>query len=390
MAADLQLARQQLEERFGLAMPAVSEAELLAAVAAAGAFEGAGFLDRLVDALPIDESSLFRHPELWRWLEQNALVGLVERALGGGAPVRILSLGCACGQELFSALILAARLLRARGVPRGFEGPFVRGLGIDASAARVARARSGRLNAWSVQRAAADWVGDAAKPAGELGEYQLEAALLALADFECGNVLERVRPGAGVDGFDLVLCQNVFIYFRAELAGAVLAALVEGLSPRAVLALAPVEAHLLALPGVAERCESTAFVGVVRRRSPGATAAPVAPRLPRAPAVAVAPKVAAAAVQRLVEEALQAASGGRVSEGLACARAALTADPSCLVAQLVLGRILLSVDRRGGRRVLEALQRRAAALRPDAQVPLSDLSVEQLSRAASLLLGTSG
>jgi predicted Zn-dependent protease len=96
-----------------------------------------------------------------------------------------------------------------------------------------------------------------------------------------------------------------------------------------------------------------------------------------------------ASLKRLLDQALGASARGQVAEALGLAQAACAADPSSLLAQLVLGRILLAVDRVKGRRVLEALHRRASTLRPDAPVPLADLSVEQLSRAASLLLRSS-
>jgi chemotaxis methyl-accepting protein methylase len=385
-AEDIEQVRRQLEERFGLALPTLSAADLASAVAASGPPEQPGFFERVLDALPIDESSLFRHPELWRWLEREVLTGWVDRAMGGGPPVRILSLGCACGQELFSALILCDRLLRARGAVRGFEGRLLRGKGVDASPARIARARSGRLNAWSVQRAPPEWLAGAVAAAQEVGQYDLDPTLLAMAEFEQGNVLDVVRGGQGLDAFDLVLCQNLFIYFRGETARDVLAALVAGLAPRAVLALAPVEAHLA---GMVPGCEPTSFVGVVRR-------AGRAPPPPAPPPVKVAratlPKTSVlpdASLKRLLDQALGASARGQVAEALGLAKSACAADPSSLLAQLVLGRILLTVDRVGGRRVLEALHRRAATLRPDAPVPLADLSVEQLSRAASLLLRSS-
>ena len=390
-------ARRELECRYGLALQAITDREIASAVTGSQK-EMASGLGQVVDRLPIDESSFFRHPPLWEWLEQSVLPGLLDRAMETGRPARILSLGCAAGQEVYSVAMLAHQLLQARGVMSAMAWKFVQVKGVDASPQRVAQARAGVFNAWSVQRAPESRVRDYLLPdASAPGTFRVQPLLRPFCTFEEGNVLEFASGESPLDGYDLVLCQHVFIYFREEVAARALRGLASATDPEALLVVAPVEAHLLeGLP-----LERLPFVGAARLGRRGAPTAGAAAHVPtpRRPALraarprALTPSLPtrdddrAQRLERYLRSALEHSSRGRLTEALQSARAACSVEPGDLMALLVTGQVLLRTDPVEGRRVLAQLLERASGLEQDAPVPLADeLTVAQLSRAARLLL----
>ena len=407
--------RLALERRYGLALEGLTEDQIAAALSSALAAAGPEvepadprLLALVVDRLPIDESWFFRDDALWDWLRLELGPELLERAALKGRVVRALSLGCSSGQEAFSLAILFQGLLEAVGIPGSSAAEFVEVTGLDPSPARIAQAREGVVNGWSVQRSRPEWLrGRVEHAGGEDGRMRVDGSIRAMCRFEPGNVLDVMAPGNGaLGGYDLVLCRNVLIYFRAALAAEVVAAMGEALDPRAVLVVSAAEAHLLE---AAPRLEPLGQLGAARARRPGGPAkdarreagarrtasarrarpARKAPR-PPAPGAEAAPSPAPRR-RHLAEEhlqrALEHAGAGRGRDALREARAALFLEPRHLLLRLLVGRELLPHDRARGRQVLSDLLEHASLLPPEADVPFAPgLSIAQLARAARLLL----
>ena len=68
----------------------------------------------LVEALGINVTGFFRDPGVWLFLEEVALPPLVDEKESAGEGLRALSLGCAGGQEAYSAAMLLAELVEGR------------------------------------------------------------------------------------------------------------------------------------------------------------------------------------------------------------------------------------------------------------------------------------
>lgn len=389
------LARRALESEFGLALEAVTNDEIARAVGTAAGdlevnWEDRTFLARLLDELPIDESSLFRNDLLWRWLAAE-LPAWLDTAMGRGRTFRALSLGCSSGQEVFSVAMLLVSELRRRGVLSGSAAEHARVWGVDASEARVNAARQGGVRAWSVHRAALEWTGGFLTPdPADATRFLVDPAVRAITFFERRNLLELVENPADVGGHAMVLCQHVLVYFREETALRVLRRLAQACDPGTVLVLSPVEAHLL---GQVEELERLPYVGAARRRGAVLTRAPVraAPRPPVHRAVPPAAPPARdphAAAGEYVRQALELVAAQRPEEALAAARAACIEEPGHLVARFLVGQALLSIDAAQGRRVLRELSLEVALLEPGTALPSAvELSVEQLASAVRLLLG---
>jgi chemotaxis protein methyltransferase CheR len=391
--------RRHLEAAYGLALEGLTGEQIASAVSAAHRAEpatepgDAAWLARVVDRLPIDESWLFREEELWSWLRDEAGPALLERAVALGRPVRVLSLGCSTGQEPFSLAILFQELLERTGLPGSAASAYVTVTGIDSSPARVELARSGAVNAWSVQRSRREWLrGRVVLEDPQTGRHRVDPTIRAMCRFEVGNLVElAARGNAALGGADLVLCRNVLIYFRPAEAERIAGELGRGLDPGAILAFSATEAHLIAASG------ALAPLGLLGAGRAGVIAEPVArarggrpsrPRSPRRePASGPRPRPPSDAVAAHIRVAVEHARAGRGFEALREARAALFHDPTQLFPRLLVAEQLLGVDGARGREILRELLEQAARLPQDSSVPLADgLSVAQLADAARLLL----
>lgn len=190
----------------------------------------------LLDAVTVQETRLFRLPAQCAALAA-LLPGLADRARAEGRALRLLSAGCASGEEAFT---LAALALDAA------AGAAVEVLGVDVCRPALAAAAQGRLSP-----SLADPV--ALIPPALRGEFpggQPSPALRAATRFRRAN-LHRDLGATGP--FDVVFCRNVLIYLTETARAALLARLVAALGPGGVLGLGPTDRHP---PGLVHRGEN--------------------------------------------------------------------------------------------------------------------------------------
>jgi chemotaxis protein methyltransferase CheR len=177
-------------------------------------------LDRLCEALTVQESYFFREPAKLRVVRDR----LHDAARDRRAPVRVWSAGCAQGEEAYT---LAALCIEA-----GLEDRF-RVLGTDLSHAAVAAARRGRYSRWSVrgmEQARLDELFESHEKS-----YEVRDRIRDNVSFAQHNLLQP-RPSEW-GRFDLILCRNVLIYFTPEAARAAIDTLADALVPGGWLVL---------------------------------------------------------------------------------------------------------------------------------------------------------
>jgi len=173
----------------------------------------------LLDAVTVQETRLFRHPAQFVALAA-ALPALAARAHASGRPLRLLSAGCATGEEAWS---LAAQ---ARA-----HAPFAV-LGLDLCRTALRQAESGAVAAGLGDPL--DCVPHGLRPlfAGGVAD----PALRPFVRFARANLRDG-PPGA----FDVIFCRNVLIYLHDAARGEVMARLTDALAPGGLLALGPTD-----------------------------------------------------------------------------------------------------------------------------------------------------
>lgn len=190
----------------------------------------------LLDAVTVQETRLFRIPAQCAALGA-LLPGIAARARAQGRALRLLSAGCASGEEAFTLAALA------RAAAPNWP---VEVLGVDLCRPALARAQSGRLE---------PGLGDplALVPPALLPDFaggHPSPALRARARFRRANL----HGGLGAPGeFDVIFCRNVLIYLTETAREALLARLAAALTPGGVLGLGPTDRHP---PGLAHLGEN--------------------------------------------------------------------------------------------------------------------------------------
>ena len=103
-------------------------------------------IDRLLRVLTIHVSQFFRNFSMFEKLRREVLPGLIQRCVAAGnGPLRMLSIGCACGEEPYSLAILLRESFPAELAASGAQ---IIGIDIDGQtleAARAARYTEDRL-----------------------------------------------------------------------------------------------------------------------------------------------------------------------------------------------------------------------------------------------------
>jgi chemotaxis methyl-accepting protein methylase len=150
--------------------------------------------------ITVPETYLFRHPVHFEVLAEHALA----TAAGRSGCYRVLSAGCATGEEAWSA----AAVLDEVGRRTGLRWEVV---GWDLDAGRIARARTGRYSAWSARNGL--FGHDDAFESRGCG-WDVHPRLRGRVSFECVNL--KVGPASETACFDVVFLRNVAMYWVPE------------------------------------------------------------------------------------------------------------------------------------------------------------------------------
>ncbi len=176
-------------------------------------------LSDLAVELTVGETYFLRHAEQLRAYVDG---GLRERAARGG-PVRVLSAGCASGEEAYTLAILAKE--------HGFDHVEVHAFDLNPVALR--RAREARYSEWSLRDTPTELRERYFDPEGP--RYALRREQLPPVRFERKNLVDpsSLAPGS----FDIVFCRNVLMYFTRAQAELVVRRLAAALLPGGYLFL---------------------------------------------------------------------------------------------------------------------------------------------------------
>jgi len=190
----------------------------------------------LLDAVTVQETRLFRHPAQCTALAAN-LPARAAAARAEGRPLRMLSAGCASGEEAFTLASLAIEAC----VP----GQHVEIVGLDLCRPALDRASAGTLGEVLgdplalVPRPMRRWLEGAA------GRAAPHPRLRAMGRFSRANLAGDQAPAElnTRGGYDVIFCRNVLIYLTEARRQALLGHLRAALRPGGLLGLGPTDRH---------------------------------------------------------------------------------------------------------------------------------------------------
>ena len=164
-----------------------------------------GLSERVVEALLNNETYFFRDRSPFDLLARHALPQLAQRRQAS-RKLRIWSVGCSTGQEVYSIAMLMAEN------PAQWRGWSIDILGTDVSSHVVDRARSGLYTQFEVQRGLG--INQTIRWFEECEDgWRAVEALRKQVRFQIHNLLEAPpHPGS----FDIILCRNVLLYLTVE------------------------------------------------------------------------------------------------------------------------------------------------------------------------------
>jgi chemotaxis protein methyltransferase CheR len=186
--------------------------------------------DRLLDALTINVTRLFRNPQVFAAMAERVIPELWSST---ASRLRIWSAGCSSGEEAYSLAVL----LHQHAVARGETGRLGRVdiLGTDVHGPSLAAAAEAAYPAIAFSEVPA---AVRAMYFSDGPPYRVARELRRLVRFAPHDLLREPPPGSG---FALIACRNVLIYFDRASQERLFEAFHAALAPDGFLVLGMVE-----------------------------------------------------------------------------------------------------------------------------------------------------
>jgi chemotaxis protein methyltransferase CheR len=188
-------------------------------------------IQALAADVTVSETYFFRHMDQFRAFVEVVLPDAARLRAHAG-PIRILSAGCATGEEPYSLAMLA----RERSVcpPQGLD---IRA--IDINPAVVARAIRGLYSAWALREMPADSQMRWFKASGK--DFELDADIRNAVAFRVANLADTGGEVLAPNSCEVIFCRNVLMYFTPHAAQAMVQRLTAALVPGGYLFLGHAE-----------------------------------------------------------------------------------------------------------------------------------------------------
>src|SRR5882724_813406 len=195
-------------------------------------------LRAVAEKLTVCETYFFRYAGHFRALAEVVIPQI--RARGQRRQLRILSAGCASGEEAHSL----AMLLRDE-LPdlASWETSI---LGIDVNVSMLAKASRARYHAWALRDTSAGLLAKYFRKEGT--DFLLDNGIRSMVRFEDRNLIEEDPLFWQRNAFDVVFCRNVTMYLTFEATRSLIARIALSLSPGGFLFMG----HAETLRGVSQ------------------------------------------------------------------------------------------------------------------------------------------
>ena len=187
--------------------------------------------ERFIDEVVVPESWFFRDQQIFDYLRQHA-IALAQRAYP--APLRVLSVPCAAGEEPYS---VAIAFLEAGLSPDQFRIDAT-----DVSRASLRRAAAATYSANAFRAADVSFRDRWFR--GRDAAAELDEAVRKQVHFSWGNLLDQ-SFAADREPYDIIFCRNLLIYLTADARSRAEQALDRLLAPDGILVLGAAEPPIL-------------------------------------------------------------------------------------------------------------------------------------------------
>jgi chemotaxis protein methyltransferase CheR len=274
-----------LAERLGMAFDEKKDGQLddvLQQRATQHGLTDRGYLDRLAtawgselaalaEALTVNETYFFRNIEQFRALAEVVIPARM-RATDVRKGLRVLSVGCSTGEEVYSlAMVVAGR------VPEAYPTSII---GLDVSRAALRKAMAGKYSTWSLretpERVRRQWfrvVGDG---------VEVDPRLRGRVRFVEHNVSLDDPVLFAPSTYDIVFCRNLLMYLTPDTAAAVLRRITQALAPGGYLFLGHTDSLGMRPEGLAVHQSHDTFYYQRAEKAAEKAAVPVRAAPPRA------------------------------------------------------------------------------------------------------------
>jgi chemotaxis protein methyltransferase CheR len=185
----------------------------------------------LARELTVGETYFFRHNDQFRALAETVLPERM-RARGTTRSLRMLSAGCASGEEPYSLAIVAHET-----IADATWTVLIRA--VDLNPAVLEKASRGRYTSWALRDTPPELQHKWFRAAGR--EMILEQTVRSAVDFDTGNLASDDPDLWQAGAYDVIFCRNVLMYFAPDQMRAVIARIVRSLAPGGYLFLGHAE-----------------------------------------------------------------------------------------------------------------------------------------------------
>ncbi len=190
-------------------------------------------LEELASHLTIGETYFFREPRSLEVFEQQIVPELIQKP--SDKEIKIWSAGCATGEEPYSIAIMLSRLMA------GLEKWPVEILATDLNVQSLQKAAEGIYGEWSF-RGMPPSIRNSNFQAVEKNRWALSPAIKQMVSLAQFNLVDDFRPPSRTaDGFDVIFCRNVLMYFTPSALRKVIRQLYDTLAGDGWLIVSPTE-----------------------------------------------------------------------------------------------------------------------------------------------------
>jgi chemotaxis protein methyltransferase CheR len=190
----------------------------------------------LAQELTVGETYFFRNHEQFEALAEVVLPERMRaRATGEGGGqkiLRLLSAGCASGEEAYSLAIVAREAIADPTWEIAIRA-------VDLNPAALAKAAKARYSSWALRETPPDIQDKWFRRAG--GDMILDPSVRTMVGFEPANLASDETGLWRASTYDAVFCRNVIMYFAPEQMRSVVARIAQSLAPGGYLFLGHAE-----------------------------------------------------------------------------------------------------------------------------------------------------